>query len=420
MRFKTHRLAIRNQQDHATGRKILDLAQLCHEAHFGDSKGRIVCLAYELRYEYDLQTLLEETGSAAKHIFRNIAFLGRLRHAYETFQECAMHFASFQNLSIEALPEHPPITIGLEFSALRRSSAVINRCFSQLSLVQQKKLLTLYPRPCIVHAEVQLLILLESKACKESRSDVFNYLGCNISSPHPRIAAVAESTLDTQLPTSSVRRARLASERTKYAALESSREELPCIKLGRRRDTIRVVRIPAEGNASPHLVMLDTYETSKDYDAEDSFCFNVPDFSTFWGQEGNFRRLTREFDAKNQNPACVNGLYRVYWNRNDELPENEFLKRTVVKGEITFHRQFFYGDVFIVRQSSEGGFDFDENGFQQYSDVPPELLDTQLIQVIFEHFWKEGIPDKSLEQEAESGEFKAKMARDRDVVLARM
>ncbi|KAI9747219.1 MAG: hypothetical protein M1835_002188 [Candelina submexicana] len=285
----------------------------------GTPKAALSALLTSCAMNYDLQTLLEETGSAAKHIFRNIAFLDRLRHAYETFQECALHFASFQNLSIEALPEHPPISIGLEFSALRQSSAVINRYFSQLSLVQQKKLLTLYPRPCIVHAEVQLLMLLGSKACKESRSDAFNYLGCrthgknycmwtipetknlslsaiamlqaavmkleaeliqclDFSSPHPRIAAIAESTLDTQLPTNSLRRARLASERTKYAAQEASRQDLPCIKPGRRRDTILVIRIPAEGNASPHLVMLDTYETSKGYDGEDSFCSMFPTF----------------------------------------------------------------------------------------------------------------------------------------------
>ncbi|KAI9747220.1 MAG: hypothetical protein M1835_002189, partial [Candelina submexicana] len=104
----------------------------------------------------------------------------------------------------------------------------------------------------------------------------------------------------------------------------------------------------------------------------------------------------------------MNGLYRVYWNQNDELPENGFRKRTVVKGEIPFHRQFFYGDVFIVRQSSEGGFEFDEKGYQQYSDVPSEILDTPLIQLIFEHSWQEGMLDNSLEQEAESGELRGK------------
>ncbi|KAI9721985.1 MAG: hypothetical protein M1812_001943 [Candelaria pacifica] len=392
-----------------------------------------------------------------------------------------MHFGSFQNLVIDPLLDRHPKSSSLKFSALH-SDGNINRYFRQLSPIQQKKFSALYPQPSFVHAEVQLLMHLESKAGMDSGSRVFDYLGCSKrtcflcchfiaeykafrtrgihgkvypmwtvpkaqylrpsavtklqtavvnledrmvlrlnSSPNQlKRSPTAESTLDTQLPPSNLRQERLASERIKHVAQESSCKKSSVTKLGKRRDTIRAVRIPADDKASPHLVTLTTYETSKDYDAQDSYCFNVPDFSSFWGNEYNFERRCWEFDAKNQVPACVNGLYRAYWNRNDDLPENEFLRRTIVKGDIASYHQFFYGDVFIVKQYTEGEFEYDKNGYQLYSDIPPEILDTHFIQTLFGHLWKENVRGKILEREVEAEDFNAKLERDKALVLARM
>ena len=62
-------------------------------------------------------------------------------------------------------------------------------------------------------------------------------------------------------------------------------------------------------------------------------------------------RRFRRVSVENQEIKALEGDYWIYWNENDELPENEYIKNLIGIKQIGFARRFWYGDAFIVRFS---------------------------------------------------------------------
>lgn len=194
----------------------------------------------------------------------------------------------------------------------------------------------------------------------------------------------------------------------------------PVTKLGKRRTSFRAARIPADSNYPMEIVRLVTHETDDDYHCCDSGMRHVPNFARFWEGNYNSDRAMFRFDANDQKPRSLNGDYRVHWNINDELPENENLKKLLRLVDVPIHRRFWYGDVFIERIGEKDGRDHDEHGYHVYDDIPPEILDSQLLASIFREYWNRMGLEDSLKEDAEIQAFSQKGVRDRDLLFQRM
>ncbi|KAF4627907.1 hypothetical protein G7Y89_g10243 [Cudoniella acicularis] len=79
----------------------------------------IITICYELRYELSLLTYLEghsemrgRISQKALTLWRSLAYLGRLRSAYETFTEFAMQFGFVKTIDIQGVESSPPRSLG--------------------------------------------------------------------------------------------------------------------------------------------------------------------------------------------------------------------------------------------------------------------------------------------------------------------
>jgi hypothetical protein len=117
---------------------------------------------------------------------------------------------------------------------------------------------------------------------------------------------------------------------------------------------VRTLLIPASGSQLS-LVDVSIRLALDNYEAQDRFAKDVPDFGEFWPEALNFERgfpiscVAKEQELIRKEHACLNGQYRLYFNNSEELEPNEFLRKEVVQGDIPLERKFWNGDVFILR-----------------------------------------------------------------------
>ena len=159
--------------------------------------------------------------------------------------------------------------------------------------------------------------------------------------------------------------------------------------LRKTHSEIWAVRVPVLGEELT-LVKIEIKDVSSDYEASEQMDSRVADFGEYWPGATNFDRDCWTWALKGQTPSSLNGNYQVHFNINHDLGPNEYLRQRVVKGPIPFAREFWYGDVFILKfgsrlaqkintdleNSSFGALlpksqwvDFDEKGFMIYQDV---------------------------------------------------
>lgn len=74
----------------------------------------------------------------------------------------------------------------------------------------------------------------------------------------------------------------------------------------------------------------------------------VPDFREYWAL-CHLDRKFRHCSVGNQPNKEIEGEYWVYRNENAELPENECIKRMLDIDRVDPTRQFYRGDIFIVK-----------------------------------------------------------------------
>ena len=217
-----------------------------------------------------------------------------------------------------------------------------------------------------------------------------------------------------------LRQVGLESQRLNTSQSNSRRKVSPVNRLGRPRDSFQAARIPADSGSTIEIVRLTTHETEKGYDCIDSPMKHVLDFSEFWGEAYNFDRTMDRFNATNQEIKSLNGDYRIHWNLNDELPENETLKTILKLKNVPSYRRFWYGDVFIQRIGKRNGSDFDEHGYHIYDNISPEILKSELIPLVFRKYWDDGVLETRQEEDIKFEEMRQKWDRDRELVLQRM
>jgi hypothetical protein len=60
----------------------------------------------------------------------------------------------------------------------------------------------------------------------------------------------------------------------------------------------------------------------------------------------------RNLESISQSYWPLNGRYRAYFNKSEELEPNEYLRRAILKDMIPFERKFWNGDVFVLKVST--------------------------------------------------------------------
>lgn len=478
----------------ATRSKLKALRICCTETGIESADGmktvwtEIITLCFELRYEPSLLPELQACLSATKAnlMWRNIAFLGRLRSAfvslnynrlvestdslsYETFTEFALQFQGVKAIglcdirtppspgfpaftSTELLESFESAGIDLDSLAFKEKGAKVKSKTRKLQILQAD-----LEQPVRVHAEIQILMQLADMNDKTVGLKKFDYIGCSKRScylcscllkgfhrmrgshgkVYPRWTVSSSSLLDSweslklhskvsEIGTSMIERLRsptkfsipyvaessagmtatypsesshkyrglLDRERARSKGNTSSTEPEPL--LGQELKKIDVLRIPADGK-EPSIVKIPIRGITDAYRFKDSFASDVPDFGSFWEDQLNFDRSLYAVEITNQESIelglkAMNGKYLIYFNRSEELPPNEYLKKKLVDGTIPIERKFWNGDVFMVKlatmwiepvqlagltRTEKIEVKFDDNAHAMYDDVSFSLMQIQ-------------------------------------------
>jgi hypothetical protein len=166
--------------------------------------------------------------------------------------------------------------------------------------------------------------------------------------------------------------------------------------------------VPIAFHALSKTTDVKMFEFGKDY---------VPDFHEAW-DPCQFDRRYRNIKLKGQACEDCNGEYRLYWNENPTLEDNETIKTFLkIEGEVEAMRRFWYGDVFFMKCSEHPTtFDFDVH------DLPLTTLTEcrVLLQRLFHEMWEDEYLEAQLEEDKYMEEDLAKSEADKEVLLQRM
>lgn len=196
-------------------------------------------------------------------------------------------------------------------------------------------------------------------------------------------------------------------------AYEDSRSS----RLGRMIEVVQVGLFPANGE-EPSLVSIAFHALPPqgnhklvEYGHE-----HVPDFHDAWNVH-QFDRRYRDIPTGDGVRNGWEGNYRIYWNENDALPENETVKAFLGIQEVDPWRRFWYGDVFLVRCSEHTKtYKFDVHDLQLAS-----LRDFRLsLKKEFQDMWKVRFLEAELKQDQRDEERRAKSETDKYILLQRM
>lgn len=233
-------------------------------------------------------------------------------------------------------------------------------------------------------------------------------------------AAVAESsagvTDSVSMPGgfTKIKKQHLANQRSWSSSERVDEREEP-ISLGRELKSVQVGLIPADGS-KPRLIPIRFHALpeKRDRRIREAGRDCVPDFHDFWGKcqfDGRYRILTLENQAINE----LEGDYRLYWNENHELPENENIKSLVGIKKVNTVRRFWYGDVFVVRFSEHPKtFAYD------VYDAPIAMFHCEHLETMFKEMWETQFLETQLEDDRFFEASQEKIEADKEIILGRM
>lgn len=184
---------------------------------------------------------------------------------------------------------------------------------------------------------------------------------------------------------------------------------------GRKIKTVKVGIMPANGT-SPRVVPITFHALSETAGHRTIECGqqHVPNFRRYW-REHQFDRRLWNITFENQANESWNGKYRLYWNENPALPENETVKRLLGENEINPMRRFWHGDVFVMKYSEHP-----ETSKFDVHDLPFSLPEVQLVlQQVLRDMWEKTL-ETELEQDRLMAERQEKFEADKEILLQRM
>ena len=170
----------RIDSEYATAKRLSGLARLrASLAAVGTDWCAVVHAAYELQFDKSGMSDVEKIAKEdSRRLWQSIRLLGRLRVAYETFIEGALHLAIFKKVNIVA--NDAGLNEEVADKASRPLPPMVSAHFKMLTSKQRKACKLKLAKPCSIHAEVQLLMQLEPVLREDSNAArVFNYIGCS-------------------------------------------------------------------------------------------------------------------------------------------------------------------------------------------------------------------------------------------------
>ncbi|GFF58698.1 hypothetical protein CNMCM8927_003895 [Aspergillus lentulus] len=166
---------LKGSEEITSARELYSLSTQYRMTKSSSSIQRMVSIAYILRYA----ALPITSNPRSMKVRRTIAFLGRLRAAYETFKDAAIEFGkTFRKLKIVCL--QAPAARHLTRSSMERWTQELAK-INKLPQLKKKQLDDAWGKaagisiPC--HAEIQLLLHFECSLSPQSKP--FRYLGCS-------------------------------------------------------------------------------------------------------------------------------------------------------------------------------------------------------------------------------------------------
>jgi hypothetical protein len=188
-------------------------------------------------------------------------------------------------------------------------------------------------------------------------------------------------------------------------------------RLGREIKAVQVGLFPADGK-EPSLVSIAFHKLPPqgDHKLVEYGHEYVPDFHDAWNVH-QFDRRYRDIPAKDEVRKDWDCKYRLYWNENDALPENETVKAFLGIKEVDPLRRSWYGDVFLVRCSEHTEtYKFDVQDLQLAS-----LWNLRgALEKVFQDMWKKRFLEAELKQDQRDEENRAKSETDKYILLQRM
>lgn len=171
-----------------------------------------------------------------------------------------------------------------------------------------------------------------------------------------------------------------------------------------KRKTFLALKLPV-GGGKAQIIPIEVFAHNDHSTALDVSINHFPDFRPFWKLYDR-DRMYQLLTMTNQEESKLNGQYTVYWNKNDELPENKWISNALGMLDVYFPRHFWYGDVFIFRLVDDIK--------QDLRDVPPRLADAHALKAYFSNNWK----TKELEYFLEDGEHSARSSEENNAQKA--
>ena len=111
----------------------------------------------------------------------------------------------------------------------------------------------------------------------------------------------------------------------------------------------------------------------------------------------------------------MEGDYRLYWNENHELSENEYIKNLLGIKKVNPVRRFWYGDTFVVRFSEHPKtFAYDVH------DAPTAISQSRWLETVFQDMWGSHFLEGELEADRYSEAHQEKIEADKEIILRRM
>ncbi|KAI6080362.1 hypothetical protein F4821DRAFT_63503 [Hypoxylon rubiginosum] len=168
----------------------------------------------------------------------------------------------------------------------------------------------------------------------------------------------------------------------------------------------------------PSLVGIDFFERPKGYSGPEQaaglFNWTVPDFSDSWG-EFNLERKSLNVNVENQATKSLEGTYLLYCCENDALGENQSIKRILSLDVVDIEREFWYGDVFLVKYHEDP-----VTFIITVENVPVAILESDLVHTIIADLWsRDSLGDDSIFWSKEEL-FIKKLEYDKRILKSRM
>lgn len=206
----------------------------------------------------------------------------------------------------------------------------------------------------------------------------------------------------------------LATQRSLSSTVTTIRDETT-VSFGRKLKSVKVGRLPEDGSA-PTLTRIKFYEQPDEADRRlrEGAHALIPDFHKFWGVH-QFDRRYRLYCLQEQAVSELDGDYRIYWNEDPELAENNYIKGLLGIQGVESYRRFWYGDAFVVRYTEDS-----KTFTHDVHDAPAAILESPHLQTFFQHMWDEEFLERELEQDRYGDARQEKIEADKEIIFQRM